>query len=104
MPVYTYTAFDGPSTSVGDIDVRGINDTDQIVGSYIDKDGRTHGYIFDANSGTYTTLDDPFGAGGTFASGINDRGLVVGSYAESFLGRYTVFSITAAPTPLSTIR
>src|SRR6266481_5237148 len=91
MTVYTYTAFNGPSTNIGDTFAQGINDTDQIVGWYIDKDGRTHGYIFDANGGTYTTLDDPFGAGGTFASGINDRGLVVGSYAESFLGRYHGF-------------
>jgi hypothetical protein len=62
MTVYTSTTFDGPSTHVGDIEARGINDTDQIVGSYRDKDGRNHGYIFDANGGTYTTLDDPFGA------------------------------------------
>jgi probable HAF family extracellular repeat protein len=93
MTVYTSTTFDGPSTHVGDIDARGINDTDQLVGSYRDKDGRNHGYIFDANSGTYTTLDDPFGAGGTFASGINDRGLVVGSYldADNLSGHYHGF-------------
>jgi uncharacterized membrane protein len=83
MTVYASTIFDGPSTHVGDIDARGINDLDQIVGSYTDKDGRTHGYIFDSNSGTYTTLDDPFGAGGTFASGINERGWVVGSYRDA---------------------
>jgi probable HAF family extracellular repeat protein len=93
MTVYTSTTFDGPSTSIGGIEARGINDTDQIVGSYADKDGRYHGYIFDADSGTYTTLDDPFGAGGTFASGINDRGLVVGSYldADNLSGHYHGF-------------
>jgi probable HAF family extracellular repeat protein len=93
MPVYTYTTFDVPSGNIGDTFAQGINDTDQIVGWYIDKDGRTHGYIFDSNSGTYTTLDDPFGAGGTFAGGINDRGLVVGSYldADNLSGHYHGF-------------
>jgi hypothetical protein len=38
MTVYASTIFDGPSTHVGDIDARGINDLDQIVGSYHDKD------------------------------------------------------------------
>src|SRR5438445_424812 len=111
MTVYTSTAFDGPSTHVGDIEARGINDTDQIVGWYRDKDGRDHGYIFDANSGTYTTLDDPlheylynpnggtyttlddplaangfdnpFAASGTVAEGINAAGQIVGYYADS---------------------
>ena len=91
MPVYNFTTIDDPSASGAQTFANGINDTDQIVGWYIDKDGRTHGYIFDSDSGTYTTLDDPFGAGGTFAGGINDRGLVAGSYAESFLGRYHGF-------------
>jgi probable HAF family extracellular repeat protein len=52
-----------------------------------------HGYIFDSNSGTYTILDDPFGAGGTFASGINERGWVVGSYrdADNLSGHYHGF-------------
>ena len=90
MPVFNFTTIDDPSAS-RETFAYGINDTDQIVGWYIDKDGRTHGYIFDANGGTYTTLDDPFGVGGTFATGITDRGLVVGSYAESFLGRYHGF-------------
>ena len=45
MPVYTYTTLDDPSGNIGDTFAQGINDTDQIVGWYIDKDGRTHGYI-----------------------------------------------------------
>ncbi len=48
MPVYVYTTFDDPLTKIGDTDANGINDAGQIVGSYTDKDGRTHGYIFDA--------------------------------------------------------
>ena len=66
MPVYHFTTIDDPSASGAQTFASGINDTDQIVGWYFDKDVRSHGYIFDANSGTYTTLDDPFGAGGTF--------------------------------------
>ena len=93
MPVYHFTTIDDPSASGAQTFASGINDTDQIVGWYFDKDVRSHGYIFDANSDTYTTLDDPFGAGGTFAGGINDRGLVVGSYldADNFSGHYHGF-------------
>ena len=55
MPVYNFTTIDDPSASGAQTFANGINDTDQIVGWYIDKDGRTHGYIFDSDSGTYTT-------------------------------------------------
>src|SRR5262249_34455619 len=68
-------------------------------GSYRDKDGRNHGYILDANSGTYATLDDPFGAGGTLARGINDRASVVGSYldAHHLSGHYHGFLYNTRP-------
>ena len=33
--------------------------------------------------GTYTTLDDPSAVGGTFGSGINDSGAVVGTFFEA---------------------
>src|ERR1700757_4250991 len=50
---------------------------------------------------TYTTLDDPLGINGTFATGVNASGQVVGSYNDSggsahgFLysgGTYTTFN------------
>jgi probable HAF family extracellular repeat protein len=53
-----------------------------VVGSY---DGRNgfHGFIYNPNGATFTTLDDPAAFFGTFASGINDRGQIVGSYFDS---------------------
>ena len=37
-----------------------------------------HGFLF--SGGGYTTLDDPLATNGTFASGINDAGDIVGHY------------------------
>ena len=41
-----------------------------------DHNGATHGFVY--NNGIYTTIDDPLGANGTLATGINDAGQVVG--------------------------
>ncbi len=56
----------------------GINDAGQIVGYYFDQTQHAHGFV--DNDGTYTTLDDPLGAGGTFVEGINNAGQIVGYY------------------------
>jgi hypothetical protein len=44
-----------------------------IVGYYPDNT-TTHGFLYNPNSLTYTTLDDPAATAGTFATGINDAG------------------------------
>ena len=50
------------------------------------------GYYYDSScgarlplysGGTYITLDDPLGTGGTYAYGINDVGQIVGDYTDS---------------------
>jgi probable HAF family extracellular repeat protein len=41
----------------------------------------SHGFV--DNGGTYTTIDDPLGANGTFAYGISDAGQIVGTYVDS---------------------
>jgi probable HAF family extracellular repeat protein len=56
----------------------GVNDVGQIVGSYDDAAGVTHGFSF--ASSTFTTLD--VGALGTTAHGINNAGLIVGGYVS----------------------
>ncbi|MBV8511219.1 MAG: hypothetical protein JO289_13765 [Xanthobacteraceae bacterium] len=58
----------------------GINDRGQIVGTYVDSTGESHGYL-DTN-GRFTTIDPP-GATSAEASGINDRGQIVGFYSDS---------------------
>lgn len=62
----------------------GINNSKQIVGTYygnINNDGDTwHGLLLDKNG--FFTIDVP-GSNWTFASGINDNGMVVGYYSDS---------------------
>ena len=50
-------------------------------GVYIDSSGTLHGFL--DSGGIYTTLDDPLGAKGTVANGINDAGQIVGYYVDS---------------------
>jgi probable HAF family extracellular repeat protein len=74
----------------------GINDADQIVGSY-----DSHGFLF--SRGVYTTLDDPAASatGFTEPHGINNLGQIVGTYQDAhgqhgFLysgGTYTNFDV-----------
>lgn len=57
----------------------GINDGGIIVGSF--SDGTlTHGFVKVA--GVYTLLDDPLGVNGSFATGLNNAGDVVGYYID----------------------
>jgi probable HAF family extracellular repeat protein len=78
------------ATSAGETFATGINNVGQIVGYYIDGLG-THGFLYNPNSGTYTTLDapgsvnGPGGLIGTPASGINDAGQIVGRYEDANL-------------------
>ena len=58
----------------------GINDSNQVVGWYIDAAGITHGFLF--KSGTITTLDPP-GSTLTNAWSINNGGGIVGTYVDS---------------------
>ncbi len=75
----------GPKGSVS-VQALGINNEDQVVGSYTDAAGATHGFLFDEQSKTYATIDDPNGVKGptamTVLNGINDKGQVVGFYLD----------------------
>jgi len=55
----------------------GINAHGDIVGSYVGKDGVTHGFVL--RDGVFTTIDVP-GAAGTDARGISPSGDIVGGY------------------------
>jgi hypothetical protein len=55
MPVYAFTTFDDPSGSPGTTEAWGVNDMDQIVGSYLTATG-SHGFLL--SGGTYITLDE----------------------------------------------
>ena len=83
----TFTSLDPPgsiSTSV-----TGINNSGEIVGTYLDGSNKTHGFVF--NAGVFTDVDFP-AAAITVVNGVNDRGEIVGyaqkgSAIENFIGR-----------------
>jgi hypothetical protein len=65
----------------------GCNDNGEIVGSFINKAGKVHGFIFLA--GTFFRFDAPgssqkpaFGVMGTLINGVNDRGDIVGFFSD----------------------
>jgi probable HAF family extracellular repeat protein len=92
MSIYTYATLDDPSAAVVDgyrdvTVVQGINDSGQIVGYYFAGSFgvyKVHGFVY--SNGVYTSIDDPFDGpstgnqGGTFATGINNAGQIVGYY------------------------
>ncbi len=65
----------------------GINNEDQVVGSFTDASGAMHGFLFDEKSKAYTIIDDPKGVKGptgmTVVNGINDKGQLVGFYLDA---------------------
>jgi hypothetical protein len=77
----------------------GLNDVMQIVGSYVDGSGVSHGFVMSA-SGSVTTIDDPNGAGGSVLNGINNGGSVVGFYTDSS-GSTDGYLAVPSPTPAS---
>ena len=61
----------------------GINDFNQIVGTYFTRDVlgvHRHGFLF--SGGVFSTIDFP-GATNTFANKINDSGQIVGEYLDA---------------------
>src|SRR5207247_9543041 len=63
----------------------GLNDKDEVVGSYRagDLNAYDQGYLF--NAGTYTNINVPGGLW-TLAAGINNNGQIVGAYLGPRLG------------------
>jgi hypothetical protein len=62
----------------------------EVVGSYIDANGINHGFLYNINTSTYTTIDDPLAGTsssgeteGTFVSGISGNYLVGYYYDQS---------------------
>ncbi|MGO9829714.1 MAG: hypothetical protein ACLPJH_06200 [Myxococcaceae bacterium] len=97
-----FRSFDPPgaiSSSASTVSITG-----EVVGSYTDSAGNTHGYVL--AHGTFSTIDVP-GAVFTFAGGGNAEGDVVGEYATAagvtgaFLlsnGAFTTFQAPGAGT------
>ena len=62
--------------------ILGINNHDSIVGSYVDADGNTHGFI-KAEHHSAVSVDDPNAVGTTVLNGLNDNGRIVGFYVDA---------------------
>jgi hypothetical protein len=63
----------------------GLNDDDQMVGSYDDGSGVMHGFLLShpLDHAKWTSIDDPNGIGSTVVNGLNNRGDLVGFYTDA---------------------
>ncbi|HEY2502747.1 MAG TPA: hypothetical protein VGI68_15365, partial [Mycobacterium sp.] len=78
------TSFQFPGGS--DTQAFGINDKNQIVGSYLDGTGVMHGFVLTDPTGPtshWQSIDDPNGVGSTLVNGINKAGDLVGFYTDA---------------------
>lgn len=67
-----------PGAGVGGTFAFGLNNIGEVVGMYFGTDSNLHGFVL--SHGVYITLDAPNDGGYTAALGINDEGVIVGSY------------------------
>jgi hypothetical protein len=80
--VYTFFAFPGAVATTP----FGINDSDEIVGSYVDSANVTHGFLLKnpfKPTPTWVSIDDPNAVGMTVVNGINDKTHMVGFYMDA---------------------
>ncbi len=77
---YNFSTISNPSTGYGTY-VTGINNTGQIVGTYIDASYVSHGFL--STSGGFTAIKDPDGSINTAPAGINASGQIVGYYYDA---------------------
>lgn len=78
------TAFQFPGGS--DTEAFGINQHDEIVGSYLDGSGVDHGFTLADPTGPHSvwaTIDNPNGIGSTVVNGLNGNGDLVGFYTDA---------------------
>jgi len=83
----TFTSLDDPNGSMTML--LGLNNADQVVGSFVAPSGITEGLIYNLATNTWQTISDPnasanpaFNVTGTTVNGINDLGQLVGFYSD----------------------
>lgn len=86
---YHYSAINYPGAIAQETNANGINNSNVIVGSYVDPQTSV-GHAFEYVNGKFTSFDFP-GATSTIALGISDTGDVVGEYALSNGSNYHGF-------------
>jgi len=80
----------------------GLNNQFQVVGTYMDAGGMMHGFVWNRDNGTFQSVDDPNGTGGTTINGINDNGDIVGFFVDA-AGNTDGFFGTPVPEPSTVI-
>jgi len=78
----TFTTFNVPGALPNTTVATGINNSGEIVGSFVDSTGE-HGFLY--VNGVFTTINVP-GSTSTMVNGINDAGQIVGSFSTSSIG------------------
>jgi hypothetical protein len=79
----SFSAFSFPNGS--NTQAFGVNNDDQIVGSYLDGSGVMHGFLLShpLTHAKWKSIDDPNGIGSTVINGLNNRGDMVGFYTDA---------------------
>jgi len=89
------------STHQGDIFPAGVNTSDAVVGLFQDLSVyAVHGYLWSSSTGEGELYDYP-GAAQTVLNGINDAGLVVGTYIDSQGNSHGFYLKNGQTTPLA---
>jgi hypothetical protein len=70
------------------VEANGVNDKDEVVGTYVDSSGAGHGFLLD---GLALTTLDVLSTSGTVAWGINNHGLITayGAGSPGYVSAYT---------------
>jgi hypothetical protein len=78
----TFSAFTFPKST--NTTAFGMNNKDMIVGSYVDAQGASHGFVLThpLNNAKWASIDEPDGIGTTVVNGVNDLGQLVGFYVD----------------------
>ncbi len=75
---FTDIAFPGAAST----QALGLNDSDEVVGTYTDQQNLMHGFTWTPGAG-FQTVDDPHGLGTTTINGVNNAGDLVGFYTDA---------------------
>ena len=75
------TVLSGPSGAVS-TQALGLNNEGEVVGSWTDGAGNTHGFLYDLRNGQYTTIDEG-NKTMTVINGLNDKDELVGFYLDA---------------------
>ena len=111
---YSFTTIDDPDGIPGTTSLLGINNSGAVLGTFIDSSQVVHGFVL--SGGVFTTITVPSSLaapgetiGNTLPGGINDSGVVAGTYAvnggvgsHGFVDAGGSFSAIDVPSTLST--